>query len=271
MKIAPKDAAPASDAAKELAMPDTAAADDLADHRDAGVPDAAVEAIAEVPPPDTARDSVPPPADFAVEARASDLPLPDGGDANGAADAAGDAPGDGAGRDASVDTTVDATIDATVDTSSPIDGGLLAFCTGDSPRAVVNGAALTPVVGSQRLVMDCCDGGRFVITNAELAAPIGVSWLLEAASSSSLPATIDLANPPSGWRVEVLSGCSVTSAACLGPLDLYQTGLVGWLTVARDASGKLDMSVCVHVEEKPGDNMYFLHSLDFYATHILTW
>ena len=267
MKVAPKDASPVADAPKELAMPDTAAPADLADHRDAGMPDAAAEAIADIPPADTARDSVPPQADLAVEARASDLPSSDGG----AAEAAVDVPGDGAGRDATVDWTVDATIDATVDTTSPVDGGLLAFCTGDSPRAVVNGAVLTPVVGSQRLVMDCCDGGRFVITNAELAAPIGVSWLLEAASSSSLPATIDLANPPSGWRVEVLSGCSVTSPGCFGPLDLYQTGLVGWLTVARDASGKFDMSVCVHVEEKPGDNPYFLHSLDFYATHVLTW
>jgi hypothetical protein len=263
MKAAPQDAAPTTDTSRDLASPDTAPAADLADHRDVGMPDATAESVAEIPPPDTARDALPTRADLPLEARSSDLPVPDLGDADGAADAGHDLPGNEAG--------LDATADATVDATSPLDGELAAFCTGPSPRMVVNGKGYTPTIDGQRIVMDCCDGGEFVITNPELTFPIGVTWLLEAGPTYGLPATIDLVDPQPGWRLTVAAGCNVTSAGCVGAMDDYQSGLIGWLTVALDPSGKFDMSVCVHVEEQPGETQYNLHSLDFYATHVLTW
>jgi hypothetical protein len=161
-------------------------------------------------------------------------------------------------------------LEVAADGDLPIDGGLAGFCTGDSPRMVVNGTAVTPTIKGDRIMMDSFEGGQFTITNADLDFPIGVSWRMPS-DSSSLPVTIDLANPPSAWQLMVAAGCNVNSAGCVGPMDYYRSGLVGWLAVARDSSGKFDMSVCVHVAESPGETKYWLHSLDFYAMHVLTW
>ena len=147
------------------------------------------------------------------------------------------------------------------DAAPPLDGGLEAFCTGDEPRMVVNGVGLTPTLSSYPIVMDCCDGGRLVVTNDALAFPIGVGWLVvEPGPTFTLPATIDLASPPEGWQIQLIAGCSVTSATCAGPQDNYRTGLVGWLTIVGYA-----MSICVHVEEDPAEPANLLHSLDLYV------
>ena len=82
---------------------------------------------------------------------------------------------------------------------------------------------------------------------------------MEPSPSYTLPATIDLANPPERWQVLVRAGCSVTSADCVGDQDYYRTGLLGWLTIDG-----YDMSICVHVEEDPAEPAYLLHSFDLY-------
>jgi hypothetical protein len=259
--VAPKDAAPGADlpGKEDLASPDASSGADLADKRDSGRPDAPPEAVPETGRSDAASDLALPPGDLALDGRPSDLPPGDVRQADGGSDTSAGFPVDGPG------------LDATVDVTSPVDGGLAGFCTGDAPRMVVNGADLTPTVAAYPIAMDCCDGGRFVVTSDALAFPIGVDWLAEAGPSYTLPATIDLASPPQGWRNQVIAGCSVTSAGCVGAHDYYQTGLVGWLTVARDASHGLDMSVCVHVEEDPAQPAYLLHSLDLYVPHALTF
>jgi hypothetical protein len=213
---------------------------------------------------DTVADLSPLQGDLAVEDGPSDLPPADGSGVDGAGDAAPDSSGDGPGPDASRDALVDAT-----DDTSAIDGGLAAFCTGVAARMVVNGVGLTPTVATSPIAMDCCDGGGFAITNDSLAFPIGVEWIAEAGPGMTFPAEIDLATPPNGWRIRVIAGCSVTSAGCLGVQDYYQTGFSGWLMVQRDAIRGFDMSLCVHVEEDPGQPAYLLHALDLYVPQAL--
>jgi hypothetical protein len=158
----------------------------------------------------------------------------------------------------------------TKDAAPPFDGGLATFCTGEAPRMVVNGESLTPTtVEAYPIVMDCCDGGGVAVTSDALAFPIRVSWIVEASPTYSLPATIDLSSPPLGWHVEVNAGCDMTSAGCVAT-DSYQTGLVGWLTIARDPGRGIDMGVCVHVEEDTAEPASLLHSLDLYLPHAAT-
>jgi hypothetical protein len=71
------------------------------------------------------------------------------------------------------------------------------------------------------------------------------------------------------WKLRAVRDCR--PSGWIGAHDDYPTGLVGWLTVARDASHGLDMSVCVHVEEDPAQPAYLLHSLDLYVPHALTF
>jgi hypothetical protein len=160
----------------------------------------------------------------------------------------------------------------TKDAAPPVDGGLAAFCTGTAPRMVVNGVGLAPTtVSDYPIAMGCCDGGGIVVTNDALAFSIDVSWIVEASSSVyTLPATIDLASPPQGWYVLVNAGCNETAVDCGDDADYYQTGLVGWLALARDPSRGIDVSVCVHVEEAQAAPAALLHSLDLYLPHAPT-
>jgi hypothetical protein len=260
LKAGNKDAAPGAD----VVPPDFRPGADAAENRDVGLPDAAPEAggpdaafdAASDAVSDVASDLAPPSGDLALEARPSDLPPADVRRTEEAGDAATDLPVDGPG------------LDATVDATPPSDGGLAEFCTGEAPRMVVNGVGLTPTVSGYLIAMDCCDGGELVITNDSLAFPVGVGWLAEAGPTFILPITFDLANPPAGWRVQVIAGCSVTSAGCVGPHDYYQSGLQGRLTVARDPGRGYDTSVCVHVEENPAEPANLLHALDLYVPHV---
>ena len=255
LKAGTKDAAPGVD----LAGPDAGPGADVVDKRDSVLPDAPVEAVPETGRSDTASDLTAPSGDLALDAGPADLPPAEIRRTDGGSDAATDLPVDGPG------------LDAVADATPPVDGELAAWCTGDVPRMVVNGVGLTPTVSAYPIVMDCCDGEGLVVTSDALTFPIGVSWLAEAGPSYTLPATIDLASPPQGWRIQVIAGCSVTSAGCVGPHDYYLTGLLGWLTVARDPSHGFDTSICVHVEEDPAAPAYLLHSLDLYVPHASTY
>jgi hypothetical protein len=138
-----------------------------------------------------------------------------GGNASGGGGMSGGAGGKpgggGAGRDAGQDS----------------DGALAAFCTGSKPRMVVNGITTVPTVVGQQLALDCCEGGRFVVTTSDFVQPIAVEWREQAGTGALLPATVDLGSLPARWTVRLYAGCSVTSAGCLGALDNFTTGFAG--------------------------------------------
>jgi hypothetical protein len=154
------------------------------------------------------------------------------------------------------------------DTAERRDGGLAELCTGDAPRMVANGVALTPTVVGYGIAMGCCDGGGLAVTSDALAFPIGVEWLALAGSPQTLPLTLDLASLPEGWDTQVIAGCRVTSPSCVGPHDAYQTGLLGWLTLAREPGREYEMGICVHVEEDPAAPATWLHALDLYVPRV---
>ena len=149
--------------------------------------------------------------------------------------------------------------------------GLVAFCTGSTPRMVVNGIATTPTVVGQELALDCCDAGRFVVTTSDFSQPIGVDWRVQVGSSTWLPASIDIGSLPAGWGVRLSAGCSVTSTACFGALDNFASGFAGSLSVSfGDGGHGMDMGLCMHFEEPADKPGYYLHTLDLYAPHIST-
>ncbi len=149
--------------------------------------------------------------------------------------------------------------------------GLSAFCTGSTPRMVVNGVTTTPTVAGQILPLDCCRAGRFVVTTSDFTQPIAVQWRVESGASVMPPAAVDLGSLPGGWSVVLNAGCNVTSAGCLGTLDNFSAGFTGSLSVTHgDGSAGMDMSLCMHFAEpadKPGT---YVHTLDLYAPHVST-
>ena len=60
------------------------------------------------------------------------------------------------------------------------------------------------------------------------------------------------------------------STGCLASVDSYTTGLLGSLAVSYGKRGLYDMSICLHVEESASSPHPVVHSLDLFATHIVT-
>jgi hypothetical protein len=215
--------------------------------------------------PDASPGAVP---DAAADASTKDLPVDllsgDPGRKDGTADvAAGERPASDA-----MDLAWDVPSDLA---PPPSDGGLEDFCSGNTPRMVVNGITTVPTVVGQVQGLDCCDSGRFVATTGDFLQPVGVEWRVKAGPTAKLPATVDLGHLPDGWSVTVLAGCNLTSPGCFGPLDYFTTGFAGSLAVTLlDGSLDYDMSLCMQFQEppeKPGD---LLHSLILYAPHVST-
>jgi len=148
-------------------------------------------------------------------------------------------------------------------------GGSAEVCSGDSPRMVVNGLATTPTVVGQEQVLDCCRAGRIVVTTADFDQPIAFNWRYS--GPGLLPITADLGNLSTGWSVNLLAGCNVTQAGCLGPHDSFNSGFTGELSVSRlDAGIGMDMSLCLHFVEPAGMPGTLVHTLDLYAPHVST-
>jgi len=150
------------------------------------------------------------------------------------------------------------------------DGGLAAFCTGSTPRMIVNGTTAAPTVKGQPLALDCCDAGRIVVTTPDFSQPIAVEWRAQPPGVGQSPISIDLASPPTKWSIALLAGCSVT-AACSGPLDNFRSGFAGWLTVDRpDGSFGFETGVCMRFIEPAGMPGTYVHTLDLYVPRVLT-
>jgi len=205
---------------------------------------------ADSPPDLSARDVVP---DVVVPEVAAEAPKTDG-PVDLAADLAADVATEA--RDAGPDWPPFA-----------VDGALASFCSGDSPRLVVNGAASSPTVTGAMIPYDCCDGGQFNVSSPDFALPIVFSWRRTATSAWVYPATADLASLPAGWTVQFYAGCNPSSSSCSGSSDYYTTGFEGTLQIAVSGS-TFDMSLCLHVQEPAASPHTIIHSMDLYAPHV---
>ena len=161
--------------------------------------------------------------------------------------------------------------DASAERWTPaVDGALAAFCSGDAPKAVVNGVASTPTVSGGIMAYDCCDGGEFIVVTPSFDYKIYVMWESQVGGPVGYPATVDLANPGKGWGVRVQLSCA-GGMSCYPSPDSYMSGFEGILEVVRVPSRGFDMSICLHLEEPTASPHSLLHSLDFYAAHITTY
>ena len=135
----------------------------------------------------------------------------------------------GCGSDASADVNASdgsrdlAVPDATRDLASPaVDGALAAFCTGDTPKAVINGVESSPTVTGGILALDCCDGGMFTIATPSFNYKVYVMWEAQV-GSGGYPAVVDIAHPTKGWGVGVELSCA-GGTSCYPSPDTYNTG-----------------------------------------------
>ena len=136
-----------------------------------------------------------------------------------------------------------------------------AFCSGETSHMVVNGIESYPVVSGSVLPLSCCEGGELQAVTDTFAWTITVRW---SNASFVLPATLDLANLPRGWSVEVRIGCPLMPTPCISPPDGYASGLTGTLQVSG-AIVNYDMSLCLSLAEPPGSPHLLVHTLDLYV------
>jgi hypothetical protein len=137
------------------------------------------------------------------------------------------------------------------------------FCSGDTSHMVVNGIESYPLVSGGLIPLDCCEGGVFHITTDTFASLISVTWR----TTKQVPATVDLANLPTGWGVRVEIGCDPMSAVCISAPDSYTSGLTGTLQVSNVTTG-WDMSLCLSLAESPSSPHPLVHTLELYVPHV---
>jgi hypothetical protein len=153
------------------------------------------------------------------------------------------------------------------------DGLLPAFCSGSFAHLIANGIDSTSAsVTGTALPLNCCEAAELVVITQTVPAemvPIVVWWRAQVGSSTSLPATIDLASPPPGWMIQVEVGCDFAHGGCAPAPDSYTTGLEGTLQIARSSGGGgYTMSICLSVTEPAGSPHPILHSLQLYAPNV---
>jgi hypothetical protein len=266
---APDAVAPGADAAPDTRVP--AADADAAPAVGPDVPATPEVARADEPSPDRTPDRAAPPDEVGPPD-----PRPDGSARDAAPDAfvpdlAADAPRADGPADLATDPAADVAVEAREAgpdwTPFAVDGALAGFCSGDSPRLVINGAASSPTVTGAMIPYDCCDGGQFNVTSPAFALPIVFSWRRMSSSAWVYPATADLANLPTGWSVQFYAGCNPLSSSCTGSSDYYTTGFEGTLQLASSAV-TVDMSLCLHVQETAAAPHSIIHSMELYAPHV---
>jgi hypothetical protein len=262
---APDTVAPGADAAPDTLVP--AADADAAPDAGLDLPATSEVARADEPAPDRAPDRVAPPDEVGTADSPPDLGARDVVPDVFVPDLAADAPKADGPADLSADVARDAREAGPDLPPFAVDGALAGFCSGDSPRLVVNGTPSSPTVNGAMIPYDCCDGGQFNVSSPDFALPIVFSWRRQSSSAWLYPATADLANLPTGWSVQFYAGCNPISSSCSGSSDYYTTGFEGTLQLAY-AAATFDMSLCLHVQEPAASPHTIIHSMDLYAPHV---
>ncbi len=174
------------------------------------------------------------------------------------------------GADAAADGSVykDAGGDAiSADAPPPFDAG--AFCSGPSPRLTINGADVSIIQSTGKaIIMNCCDSAELTLATSSYQALMNILWRAQAGVGNQ---TIDLANPPQGFSIEMDLGCdpSTTSCATANPEERYTSGFSGTLSYGYGTGG-LTVSYCLTVAESPAQPHAVIHSMMLYAPNVLS-
>lgn len=145
------------------------------------------------------------------------------------------------------------------------------FCSGGAAKAVINGvASKAKVTGGFDMMMQCCESASFTVSTASFDYKVRARWVVQF-GHEVFPATIDLAHPSEGWHSSVELACS-SGEVCYPPPDAYDSGLQGWLEVARSGDGGFGsgyhMGICLRVAEAPERPHPLLHSFELFAPDI---
>jgi hypothetical protein len=178
-----------------------------------------------------------------------------GGTINSSDGGADAAPSDGATKDAN----------PTDATTPPFDAG--AFCSGSAPRLQVNGSNVTIVNASGKaVILNCCEAAELTLATTQYQALMNIMWRAPPAGA----ATIDLANPPTGFGIEMDLGCdpSTQSCATASPEERYfNEGFSGTVEYAT-GNGGLSVSYCLQIAESPSQPHTMIHTMALYAPNI---
>jgi hypothetical protein len=171
----------------------------------------------------------------------------------------GDAGSDAAPSDGST------TKDASDATTPPFDAGT--FCSGTSPKLVINGADATIAQATGKaIILNCCESAELTLATAQFQAMMNIMWRAPPAGA----ATIDLANPPAGFGIEMDLGCdpSTTSCATASPEERYfNEGFSGTIQYTT-GNGGFSVSYCLQIAESASQPHSVIHSMALYAPDI---
>jgi hypothetical protein len=180
---------------------------------------------------------------------------------------AGAASGDAGSSSADASSTPDAAADANGDPS------LSAFCTGSSPRVVVNGVEEAILMGpkGKSIAMNCCDAGEVYWGVADRQALFTLYWRVAAGNVGILADLSALSlDGGSPGRVELAVGCDpATTASCAAAEGDFASGFQGFIKVLPTEAGD-DVTYCVSVSHPPGDPPSSIQSVRFYAPHVIS-
>jgi hypothetical protein len=141
------------------------------------------------------------------------------------------------------------------------------FCSGDTPRMMVNGAEVNVLMTrGKSIILNCCDSAELMLaTDANQA----LFYLLWRAPAGQSPGTVDLANPPSNFSVELDLGCDPATSPCntVSAEDHYATGFQGQISYGLGATASTN-SYCINVAEQKGSPHSEIHSVSIYAPNI---
>lgn len=150
-------------------------------------------------------------------------------------------------------------------------GGPFDFCHGE-PWAEINGSGDPATATGVYMTSADSEAAAMVFTTlGETKTTVAVDWFhaLGAGSSTvSIPTTVDLADIPLLWSVNIVSNCDFQSPDCPVPSDQWFGSLRGSLTILGDAAS-YEMTICLEGEPDPSrPNTTGIQSLRLWAAHV---
>jgi len=162
-----------------------------------------------------------------------------------------------------VSTTKDSSSDVI---TPPFDAG--SFCSGTTPKLQINGSDSTILKATGKaIILNCCQSAEISLATAQFQAMMNIMWRTPALSGA---ATIDLANPPQGFGVEMDLGCDPATQSCANasPEERYfNEGFSGTIQYAT-GNNAMSVSYCLQITESPSQPHAVIHSMALYAPNI---
>lgn len=157
---------------------------------------------------------------------------------------------------------------ATADGATKMDAGALQ-CSGPG-RMVLNGTNVPVTVTGSMLFLNCCEAAELIFDPVGPNAPrVVVMWTAQVGGPAAIPFEVDLADPPDGVGVQVLSGCGDPPEYCPNPTDNLSRGLQGTLTVDGTMGFGYTMTLCLRGAAPEGETHPVLRTIELWAEGVV--